>query len=106
MSGAVRERSAIRSGPEGRSVLEFMNADSGLGWSLASTPNVPAERLAAMRAAFDKAIADPALLEDTRKRELDIVPSTGAELDVLVARTLATPAAALARLKSLIGEFN
>ena len=91
---------------EGRSVLEFMNADSGLGWSLASTQHVPAERLAALRSAFDKMIVDPALIEDARQRELDIIPSSGAELDALVARTLATPAAALARLKSLIGEYN
>ena len=91
---------------EGRSVLEFMNADSGLGWSLASTPGVPVDRVAALRDAFDKVIVDPALLEDARKRDLDIVPSSGAELDALVARTLATPATAIARLKQLIGEFN
>lgn len=88
----------------GRNVLEFMNADSGLGWSLASTPNVPAERLALLRGAFEKVVTDKAFLADAEKRNLDILPSSGSELDALVARTLATPPEAVAQLKKLIGE--
>lgn len=88
----------------GRNVLEFMNADSGLGWSMASTPNVPAERVSILRSAFDKVVLDKAFLADAEKRNLDILPSSGAELDALVARTLATPPEAVAQLKKLIGE--
>jgi tripartite-type tricarboxylate transporter receptor subunit TctC len=88
---------------EGRRIFEFQNSDAGIGWSVVAPPNVPAERVALLRAAFDRMVADPEFLADAGKRGLEITPASGRELDEIVGRTIATPASALVTLKKLIG---
>lgn len=87
---------------EGRRILEFQNSDAGIGWSVVAPPNVPAARLAVLRQAFDKTIADPEFLAEAQKRGLEINPATGAELEAVVARTVATPPEALTTLKNIL----
>ena len=88
---------------EGRRILEFQNSDAGIGWSVVAPPGVPADRIAILRAAFDRTVADPAFLADAKKRNFEVNPATGQELETIVARTIATPAEALARLKQILG---
>jgi hypothetical protein len=87
---------------EGRRIFEFQNSDAGIGWSVVAPPNVPAERVAVLRQAFEAMKIDPEFLADAQKRGLDITPGTGQELDRLVHRTIDTPAESLARLKKLL----
>jgi len=89
---------------EGRRIFEFQNSDAGIGWSVVAPPNVPADRVAALRQAFDKMVADPEFLSDAHKRGLEITPASGRELDEIVGRTIATPVSALVTLKKLIGN--
>jgi tripartite-type tricarboxylate transporter receptor subunit TctC len=89
---------------EGRRTFEFQNSDAGIGWSVVAPPNVPPDRVALLRQAFDKMAADPEFLADAQKRGLDITPASGRELDEIVGRTIATPAGALVTLKKLIGN--
>jgi tripartite-type tricarboxylate transporter receptor subunit TctC len=88
---------------EGRRIFEFQNSDAGIGWSVVAPPNVPAERVTALRVAFDKMVADPDFLADAAKRGLEITRASGRELEEIVGRTIATPASALVTLKKLIG---
>lgn len=88
---------------EGRRILEFQNSDAGIGWSVVAPPNVPADRVAILRAAFDQMIVDPEFLADAKKRGLEITPASGKELEGIVGRTVSTPAEALVTLKKLIG---
>jgi tripartite-type tricarboxylate transporter receptor subunit TctC len=88
---------------EGRRILEFMNSDSSVGWNVIAPPDVPADRVAVLRDAFDATMADPEFLADADKRGLEIVPGRGDEVQQVVERTLATPPAAVARLKAIIG---
>jgi tripartite-type tricarboxylate transporter receptor subunit TctC len=88
---------------EGRRIFEFQNSDAGIGWSVVAPPNVPAERVTALRVAFDKMVADPDFLADAARRGLEITPASGRELEEIVGRTIATPASALVTLKKLIG---
>jgi tripartite-type tricarboxylate transporter receptor subunit TctC len=88
---------------EGRRILEFQNSDAGIGWSVVAPSNVPAERVAQLRRAFDAMIADPEFIADAGKRGLEITPASGKELEEIVNRTIATPPEALATLKKLIG---
>jgi tripartite-type tricarboxylate transporter receptor subunit TctC len=87
---------------EGRRILEFQNSDAGIGWSVVAPPSVPAERVAILRAAFDKTMVDPEFLADAHKRGFEINPATGQELEAIVGRTIATPADALTRLKNIL----
>ena len=54
-------------------------------------PDVPAERLAELRAAFDAMMKDPQLLAEAATQGLDIDPVSGAEIAELVDRLYGTP---------------
>ena len=58
-------------------------------------PGVPADRLAALRKAFNAAVNSDALRAEASKRSLEINPKTGAELDDLFAK-YGTPSPAIA----------
>jgi tripartite-type tricarboxylate transporter receptor subunit TctC len=60
---------------------------------------VPADRVAALRAAFDQVMKDKDLIADAEKQKLEINPMTGPEMQKQLAEVYATPPALLARLK-------
>jgi tripartite-type tricarboxylate transporter receptor subunit TctC len=95
----VRE---MASGEQGRRILEFIDSDASIGWSVVAPPGVPAERVAALRTAFDQMVKDPAFLADAQKRHLDIVPSSGQELEAIIKRTLAIPKDDVATMNKLL----
>lgn len=67
-----------------REVLQIFSDEVELGRPFLTTPGVPAERVAALRASFDATMKDAKLLEDAKKSGLDIMPTTGPELQRLV----------------------
>ena len=86
-----------------RALVEFMEIGVALGWPLFAPPDVPPERVAALRAAFDSLVADPAFASavDTA---LHIAPNavSGSELTESVERALATPPELVARAVALM----
>src|SRR5262245_24956956 len=88
---------------EGRRIFEFQNSDAGIGWSVVAPPNVPHERVALLRRAFDAMAAEPEFRADAQKRGLDVTPARGEALAAIVDRTIATPSEALVTLKSILG---
>lgn len=85
-----------------RDVLQVFCDDVGLGRPFLVAPGVPADRVAALRASFDATMKDAQLLDEAKKSRLDISPSTGAEVQVLVERMVATPPDVLARVKAAL----
>ena len=73
---------------------------------MATNSKVPADRIAALRRAFDLAMKDPQLLEDAKRQNLDISPWTGARLQQVVQEVLDTPAADVVRIKQAIDAGN
>jgi len=76
---------------EGRVVLHAAASTGEFGRSILTTPGVPSERLAALRAAFAAMLKDPDFLATAEKRKMMVDPGTGEELDALVRETLALP---------------
>jgi tripartite-type tricarboxylate transporter receptor subunit TctC len=95
--------SDLAAGDEGRRILQFMNSDASVGWNAAAPPDVPADRVAVLRAAFDATMSDPDFLTDARKLGLEIVPGRGDEVQRTVERTLTTSPELVARLAAIIG---
>jgi hypothetical protein len=62
-----------------------------LGRSFITTPGVPADRLAALRKAFDQTMADPEFLAEAKKINLDVKPLGHAELAAAAMEILSTP---------------
>jgi tripartite-type tricarboxylate transporter receptor subunit TctC len=63
-----------------KKIIEFISAGSAIGRALIAPPGVPADRIAALRTAFDKVVQDKAFLADAAKRSADIEAVSGAEV--------------------------
>lgn len=59
--------------------------------SIAAPPGVPADRVAILRAAWDKMVVDPQFLADAKKEGLDITPTNGLEVQQTVTDVLGAP---------------
>lgn len=85
-----------------RQALVFMSATSALSRPLLAPPDVPAERVALLRRAFDAAVKDPELLADAAKAGMDIKPSPGARIQEIVKALVETSPQSIQRAKELI----
>jgi len=63
-------------------------------------PGVPAERVEALRRAFDAAMKDPALLAEAEHSKIEIDPLAGEQIADLVKQVSATPADVVARVRA------
>jgi len=75
-----------------RRVLTLINSDSAVGRNFALPPGVPAERVAALRTAFMATMKDKDFLADAEKRNMEVWPMSGEELQRLVVDVTAAPA--------------
>jgi tripartite-type tricarboxylate transporter receptor subunit TctC len=89
-----------------RAVLKLLSASTTIGRPIFTTPGVPADRVKALRAAFDRMVRDPAFLEQAKKENLDIEPVSGEELQRIVAEIVATPKPIADRLTEIIGGIE
>jgi tripartite-type tricarboxylate transporter receptor subunit TctC len=78
---------------EQRRIMELLFANGQIQIPVFTPPGVPAERVAALRVALAATLKDPALLEDARKHQFTIRPVSGEEVEALINRVYATPAA-------------
>ena len=65
-------------------------------------PGVPAERVAALRRAFDATMKDPAFLADAQKLQLELSPMTGEEVQAIVADIVKTPPEIVKRVRNAL----
>lgn len=70
-----------------RKAMELIFIPQAAAWPLIAPPDVPAERLAALRRAFDKMVQDKDFISDADKLQVEIDPVTGEEMERIVART-------------------
>lgn len=76
---------------EEKRALELILAGQAMGRPFAAPPKVPAERIAALRAAFNVTMQDKGFLEEADKLGLEIQPVTGMRLQALVENMFAQP---------------
>jgi hypothetical protein len=88
--------------PENRRILELFYSSETFGRPYMMPPGMPAERVAALRAAFTETMRDSELLSEARKIGLDIDPIAGEELQVLAEKIYATPADIVARARQAL----
>jgi tripartite-type tricarboxylate transporter receptor subunit TctC len=78
---------------EGRAVLHAAASTGEIGRSILTTPDVPPDRLAALRSAFQAMLRDPDFLAACEKRNLMVDGAAGEEIDQIVRETLRLPQA-------------
>jgi hypothetical protein len=76
--------------PEHKKMLQFMMLQSATSRAIFTPPGVPAERVEALRRAFDKAAHDPGFISEMERASFEMSPSTGEQTQAAVARLLAT----------------
>jgi len=68
-----------------RQVLRLLIAPQYVGRPFFSSPDIPQERKAALRAAFDETMKDPEFLAEAAKADMEISPVSGAKIDAFIA---------------------
>jgi tripartite-type tricarboxylate transporter receptor subunit TctC len=89
--------------PQGRKVLAIVESGAQIGWPALMPPGVPADRLAALRRAFDATMKDPGYVAAVTKAKLEVNPKTGAQLAKVVDSVLAADETVLARARRIAG---
>ena len=92
--------------PDDRTALKLLSAPTAIGRPIFTTPGVPQERVAALRAAFNATMKDPAFLATAAKANMDLNPVSGEELQRIVAELFATPPSAVQRLKEILAPLE
>ena len=85
-----------------RQVLEILSGDVSVGRPILTAPDVPADRVKALRQAFDDTLRDPNFLEAAKQANMDFIPMGGEELQQVVARIVAPSPHILALIKDAI----
>jgi tripartite-type tricarboxylate transporter receptor subunit TctC len=85
---------------EQRQILKILFARNVMGRPYLAPPNVPADRVAALREAFAATMTDKDFLAEAAKTDLEINPVSGAEVEKLVKEVYAEPADIIAKAKA------
>jgi tripartite-type tricarboxylate transporter receptor subunit TctC len=87
---------------EQRQILRVHLAGQALGRPFFTSPGVPADRKAALRAAFDATMKDPDFVAEITRVKLEVNPASGAEIDRLLAEVYAMPKDVIEKAKQAV----
>jgi tripartite-type tricarboxylate transporter receptor subunit TctC len=88
--------------PKAKQVLRFLSLDTAIARAFVTGPGVPAERVAALRRAFELALKDPDLLAEAKKTHTDISPSSGKEAQEVATEIVSTQPEIVALAKKVL----
>jgi tripartite-type tricarboxylate transporter receptor subunit TctC len=92
----------VESAPANKQMFEIAFAEQVMGRPFVLPPGVPADRIAALRAAFDATMKDPQFLDDAKLQKAEIDPVGGEEINALLDRVYAAPPDLVVRIRELI----
>jgi tripartite-type tricarboxylate transporter receptor subunit TctC len=87
---------------EQRQLLKLMSVSNELGRPILAPPDTPADRVAALRQAFDKAMQDPELIAEATRGGLSIAVTSGDALTKLIDGLMSTPKDLVDKMEGLI----
>jgi tripartite-type tricarboxylate transporter receptor subunit TctC len=76
---------------DAKAAILFASAGAAIGRALLAPPGIPPERIAYLRAMFDKMVSDPELMEMAKRRGLELDPTGGAEVQKILEEIIKTP---------------
>ncbi len=83
--------------------VDVVSLPTALGHANFIAPEVPAERVAALRAAYAATMADPDFLAEAAKLNMQVQPQDGRQVNALVRQVAAIPKPVLERTARLLG---
>lgn len=88
--------------PAAKQLLTIAFTEQVMGRPFLIPPGVPADRVKALRAAFDATMKDKTMLDEAASQKIEIDPVGGADINALLERVYATPPEMVAKLRELI----
>jgi hypothetical protein len=88
--------------PLDREAVRLFLSQQEFGRPYVMPPEVPPERLAAIRKAFEATLTDPQFVDGAQKIQMDISPMTGVALERMIADAYRTAPQVIARTKVLL----
>jgi tripartite-type tricarboxylate transporter receptor subunit TctC len=89
-----------------RQMLALYFGPNEIGRPYMGPPEVLADRLQALRRAFDATMKDVAYLEEAKSQKMDVDPMTGEEMEKLLKTIYASPPELVQRLKVAIDQYR
>jgi len=89
---------------QARRVATVILAGGVFGRPLVGPAGIPADRLKTLRAAAMSALNDPELKADAEKRNYELDPVSGEEMEKLAKEVMAQPPAVIERMKKVLGN--
>ncbi|HEY4403455.1 MAG TPA: hypothetical protein VGN55_02285 [Xanthobacteraceae bacterium] len=86
---------------EQKQILDVLDASDEVGRPFIMSKQVPAERIAIMRKAFNETMQDKEFLADMAKQQNPVNPLTGEEAETIVAKMMSAPPAVVAKAKAI-----
>jgi tripartite-type tricarboxylate transporter receptor subunit TctC len=93
---------AIAKNEEAKQLLRAMHAPSRITNPYVVHPEVPRDRVEALRRAFTATFADAEFVADAKKTRIEFTPSNGEQVTQIVRAIMNTPPAVLARMKKIL----
>jgi len=87
---------------EQRQILDVLSGDVAVGRPILTAPDVPAERVGALRQAFDETMKDPKFLAAAEQANMYFNPIGGEELQRIVGRILNPSPEVMAKVKNAL----
>ena len=85
-----------------RQKLELLMVSQNLDRPVLAPPGVPAERIKELRNAFDATMNDPAFLAEIARKNLQVEPTSGAEMTAVLAKAFSVPAGVVDSLRDIM----
>ncbi len=90
--------------PEQKLILNLVLVGQAMARPFAAPPGIPADRKAALIAAFDRTMQDAEFLAEAKRLNFEVNPVPAAQLDALLAEAYATPKDIIAKAAKAISD--
>ena len=87
-----------------RRLAVIVMASGEFGRPYVVSPGTPSDHVKILRDAFMKTLKDPEFLAEAKKKNMDIEPATGEELETIAKEIIAQPQEVIERMKKLLGK--
>jgi tripartite-type tricarboxylate transporter receptor subunit TctC len=87
-----------------RRLLPLVLAATDFGRPIVAPPGFPADKAKIFREAFMKTMNDPELLAEAKRKNFDITPTTGEELETLAKQVITQSPEVVERVKIIMGQ--
>jgi tripartite-type tricarboxylate transporter receptor subunit TctC len=88
--------------PEAKQTMRFIRSSSALGRPYVAPPDVPQDRLQALRTALQQSLKDPELMDEVKKLKYTITYTSPEDLQKMVGDLYKTPPDLLAKAKAML----